>query len=350
MHATDPLKTCYSRSVILALGYDPMRRREFITLLSGTAATWPLAARAQQPAMPAIGFLSSGSPGPMEKFVAPFREGVSQFGYVEGKNVAIEYCWAEEQHDRLPALAADLVRRQVSVIALAGLPAALAAKAATRAIPIVFLMAADPVQLGLVASLSRPGGNMTGVVSLTLEAAPKLLELLHELVPRATAIALLVNPANSAQAESTTKEAQVAAHKLGLELHVLHASAEDEFEPVFASSVQLRAAAVVIGPDPLFNSRSEQLGALAVRHAIPAICPYREFAMTGGLASYGTNFSSLFRQLGVYTGRILKGDKPADLPVQQAVKLDLIINLKIAKTLGFEIPPTLLARADEVIE
>jgi putative tryptophan/tyrosine transport system substrate-binding protein len=327
-----------------------VRRREFITLVGGAAAAWPIAARAQQPAMPVIGFLSSGSAGPMAKFVVPFREGVSQFGYVESRNVTIEYRWAEERHDRLPALAADLVHRQVSVIALAGLPAALAAKAATKAIPIVFLMSADPVQLGLVASLGRPGGNMTGVVSLTLETAPKLLELLHELVPKASAIALVVNPANSAQAESTTREVQVAAHRFGIELNVLHASAEHEFEAVFAKSFQLGAAALVIGPDPLFNSRSEQLGALAIRHAIPAICPYREFAMTGGLAAYGTNFPNFFRQLGVYTGRILKGDKPADLPVEQAVKLDLVINLKTARTLGLEVPPTLLARADEVIE
>jgi putative ABC transport system substrate-binding protein len=330
--------------------FDPLTRRDFITLLGGAAAAWPLAARAQQPKVPVIGFLSSGSPGPMAKFVAPFREGVSQSGFVEGRNVAIEYRWAEEQQDQLPALAADLVRHQVSVIALAGLPAARAAKAATEAIPIVFLMAADPVQFGLVSSLSRPGGNITGVVSLTLEATPKLPELLHELVPKATTIALLVNTANSAQAESTIKEAQVAAHRLGLELHVLHASTEDEFEAVFAASVQLGSAAVVIGPDPLFNSRSEQLGVLPVRHAIPAISPYREFAMAGGLASYGTNFPKLFRQLGVYTGRILKGDKAADLPVQQAVKLDLIINLNTAKALRLEIPDKMLALADEVIE
>jgi putative ABC transport system substrate-binding protein len=310
----------------------------------------PLAVRAQQLSMPVIGWLSSGSPDAMAKFIATFREGVSQSGYVEGRNVAIEYRWGEEQPDLLPELATDLVRRNVRVIALAGLPAARAAKAATGTIPFVFLMAADPVQLGLVASLARPGGNMTGLVSLTAEATPKLLEVVHELVPRAGAVVLLVNPANSAQAESTTKEAQFAAHRLGVELYVLRASTEHEFEPVFATSIQQRAAAMVIGPDPLFNSRSEQLGALAVRSVIPAISPYRELAITGGLASYGTNFLNLFRQLGVYSGRILKGDKAADLPVQQAVKLDLIINLKTAKALGLTIPANVIARADEVIE
>src|SRR5262249_45785292 len=250
-------------------------RRKFLTTLGGAAAAWPLAARAQQAAMPVVGFLGSGSPGTWAHFVAAFREGLSQTGYVEGRNLAIEYRWADEQNDRLPALAADLVRRQVSVIALAGLPAALAAKAATATIPIVLLMAADPVQSGLVASLARPGGNITGVTSLNVEVAPKLLELLHELVPNTTVVALLINPANSAQAESTTTEAQVAAHRLGLNLHVLHASDEREFDAAFARSVQLRGA-LVIGPDPFFIARSGQLGALAFRHAIPAICPYRE--------------------------------------------------------------------------
>jgi putative tryptophan/tyrosine transport system substrate-binding protein len=327
-----------------------MRRREFITLIGGATAAWPLAARAQQPALPVIGFLGSGSPRTWAYLVAAFREGLSQSGYVEGRNVAIEYRWADEQNDRLPELAADLVRRQVSVIALVGLQAALAAKAATATIPIVILIAADPVQLGLVASLGRPGGNITGVTSLHLEVAPKLLELLHELVPNATAMALLVNPANSAQAESNTTEAQVAAHRLGLKLHVLHANAEREFDAAFASLVQLRAGALVIGPDPLFLARSEQLGALAFRHAIPAICPYREFAAAGGLTSYGTNISHLFRQVGIYTGRILKGEKSADLPVEQAVKLDLVINLKAAKALGLDVPMSMLMRVDEVIE
>jgi putative ABC transport system substrate-binding protein len=324
-------------------------RRKFLATLGGTAVAWPLAARAQQAAMPVVGFLGSGSPGTWAHFVAAFREGLSQTGYVESRNLAIEYRWADEQNDRLPALAADLVRRQVSVIALAGLPAALAAKAATATIPIVLLMAADPVQSGLVASLARPGGNITGVTSLNVEVAPKLLELLHELVPNATVVALLINPANSAQAESTTTEAQVAAHRLGLNLHVLHASDEREFDAAFARSVQLRGA-LVIGPDPFFIARSGQLGALAFRHAIPAICPYREFAAAGGLASYGTNISHLFRQLGIYTSRILKGEKPADLPVQQAVKLELVINMKTAKALGLDVPMSMLMRVNDVIE
>jgi putative tryptophan/tyrosine transport system substrate-binding protein len=250
----------------------------------------------------------------------------------------------------LPALAADLVRRPVSVIALHGLPAALAVKAATATIPIVFQIADDPVQLGLVASLGRPGGNMTGVTSLHVELAPKLLELLHELVPNATAMALLVNPASSARAEAMTREAQGAAHRLGLKLHILHASAEREFDVALASSVQLRARALVIGSDSFFFSRSGQLGALALRHAIPAIAPYREFAAAGGLMSYGTNNANQFRQVGIYTSRILKGEKPADLPAQQAVKLDLIINLKTAKTLGITVPLPLSGRADELIE
>jgi ABC-type uncharacterized transport system substrate-binding protein len=325
-------------------------RREFITLLGGATIAWPLAARAQQTAMPVIGFLRGGSPATWVQFVAAFREGLSQSGYVEGRDVAIEYRWADGQNDRLPLLAADLVARQVTVIAAPDTPAALAAKAATATIPIVFLTAGDPVQLGLVTSLARPGGNLTGVTSLHAEVGPKLMEMVHELVPRATVIGLLVNPNNPNLAEPTTKDLQAAARNLGLEMHVLHASAEREFDAAFASSIQLRAGALVIGPDPFFNAHSEQLGALAFRHAVPAICPYREFAATGGLASYGTNISHLFRQLGIYTSRILKGAKPADLPVQQVVKLDLVINLNTARALGLEIPPTLLARADEVIE
>jgi putative tryptophan/tyrosine transport system substrate-binding protein len=245
---------------------------------------------------------------------------------------------------------ADLVRRQVTVIIASSTPAVLAAKAATTTIPIVFTTGDDPVKLGVVASLSRPGGNITGVTSLNVEVAPKLLELLHEMVPNATVIGLLVNPANSAQAEATARETQVAARRLGLELHVLHASAEREFDAAFASAVQLRAGALVIGADIFFNTRGEQLGALALRQAVPAIFPWRESAVAGGLMSYGTNITSLFRQVGIYTSHLLKGEKPADLPVQQPVKLELIINIKAAKALGIEIPPTLLARADEVIE
>ena len=250
----------------------------------------------------------------------------------------------------LSELAADLVRRQVTVMIASSTPAVLAAKAATTTIPIVFTTGDDPVKLGVVASLSRPGGNITGVTSLNVEVAPKLLELVHEMVPNATLIGLLVNPANSAQAEATTRETRVAARRLGLELHVLHASAEREFDAAFASAVQLRAGALVIGADIFFSTRGEQLGVLAFRQAVPAIFPWRESAVAGGLMSYGTDITSLFRQVAIYTSHVLKGEKPVDLPVQQPVKLELIINTKAAKALGIEIPPTLLARADEVIE
>jgi putative ABC transport system substrate-binding protein len=326
-----------------------MKRRAFITLLGGAGA-WPLAARAQQPAMPVIGWLGSESRQSEDYRVPHFRQGLKEAGYIEGQNLAIEYRLAEGQYDRLPALAAELVRRRVNVIALHGLPAARAAKTATATIPIVFELAADPVAVGVVASLARPSGNITGVTSLNEEVVPKQLELLHELVPNVTVIALLVNPANFAQAEMTTKQAQVAAHRFGLDLRVLHASAEHDFDAVFASSVELRAGALVIGPDPLIITRSEQLGALAVRHAIPTVCPYREFVAAGGLMSYGTNITNLYRQVGIYAGRILKGEKPADLPVQQAVKLELIINLKTARALRIDVPMSMLMRVDEVIE
>jgi ABC-type uncharacterized transport system substrate-binding protein len=325
-----------------------MKRRDFIASLAGAAAAaGPLAARAQQPL---VGWLGSETREAEDLRIIPFRQGLKEAGYVEGQNVTIEYRVAEGQYDRLPALAADLVRRQVSVLATTGLPGALAAKASTATIPIVLQIADDPVQLGLVASLGRPGGNITGVTSLHVELTAKLLELLHELVPNATAVALLVNPANSARAQSTTREAQAAARRLGLELHVLHASAEREFDAAFASLVQLRAGALAIIPDSLFFGRSGHLGALALRHAIPAIAPYRDFAAAGGLMSYGTSNANQFRQVGIYTGRILKGEKPADLPVQQAVKLDLIINLKAAKALGLDVPMSMLMRVDEVIE
>jgi putative tryptophan/tyrosine transport system substrate-binding protein len=327
-----------------------MRRREFITLFSSTVVAWPLTARAQQAAMPVIGFLNSGSSKRFQSLVAAFRQGLSESGYVEGQNLAIEYRWADDQNDRLPALAADLIRRQVTVIVTAGsTPAALAAKAATTTIPIVFEMAGDPVQLGLVTSLARPGGNLTGVTSLNTDVGAKLLELLHELAPRATIIGLLVNP-NNPIAEPTTKSLQGAARTLGLEMHVLHASADHDFDTVFATLVQLRAGALVIGPDTFFITRSEQLGALAFRHAIPTICPYREFAAAGGLMSYGTNIPKLFREVGVYTSRILKGEKPADLPVQQVVKLELVINVKTAKALGLTVSNQMQLLADEVIE
>ena len=327
-----------------------MKRRDFITLLSAAAA-WPLPARAQQqPAMPVVGWLGSESREAENPRIIPFRQGLEEAGYVEGQNLKIEYRLAEGRYDQLRALAADLVHRQVSVIALTGQPAALAAKAATATIPIVFQIADDPVQLGLVASLGRPGGNITGVTSLNVEVLPKQLELLHELVPNATAIALLVNPASSARAEPNARQAQVAARRLGLKLHILHASSEPEFDAAFANAVQLRSEALVIGTDAFFFGRSVQLGTLAARHAIPAISPYREFAASGGLMSYGTNNSNQFRQVGVYTGRILKGEKPTDLPVQQAVKLDLIINLKTAKALGLTVPMIMQMTVDEVIE
>jgi putative ABC transport system substrate-binding protein len=326
-----------------------LKRRAFITLLGGAAA-WPLAVSAQQPAMPVIGFLNGASPQGNTTNVAAFQQSLKETDYVEGRNLTIEYRWAEGQYDRLPALAADLVRRQVTVMAAIGTPAALAAKAATATIPIAFTTADDPMKVGLVASLNRPGGNITGVTTLNVELAPKLLELLHEMVPNATVIGLLVNPDNSAQTESTTREVQIAARKFGIDLHILNAGHDREFDAAFASLARLHAGALVIAPDLMFASRSEQLGALAFRHVVPAIYPWREAAVAGGLMSYGSNVANLYRQVGMYTSRILKGEKPADLPVQQAVKLDLVINLKTAKALGLEVPMSMLMRVDEVIE
>ena len=326
-------------------------RREFITLLGGAGVTWPLAARAQQPAVPVVGFLSSESPVLFANALRIFRQGLSEAGYVEGQNVAIEYRWAGGQNDRLPTLAADLVRRQVSVIAApATTPAALAAKAATATIPIVILTAGDPVALGLVASLDHPGGNITGAASLGGELAPKRLELLHELMPTATMMALLVNPTNPALAESTVREVQAAARTLALKLHILRASAENDFDTVFATMLQLKATALEIAIDSFFTARREQLAELALRHRVPAIYQYRDFAAAGGVMSYGGSLTEGYRLVGLYTGRILKGEKPADLPIQQTTKVELIVNLKTAKTLGITVPPPLLGRADEIIE
>jgi putative ABC transport system substrate-binding protein len=325
-----------------------MRRRELITLLGGAAA-WPVVARAQKPAMPVIGFLDSGSFGDSAHLLAAFRQGLGETGFAEGQNVAIEFRSAEGQYDRLPTLAADLVRRQVTVIVAGGGPSAPAARDATATIPIVIYTAVDPVEAGLVASLSRPGGNLTGVSILNMELGPKRLELLHELVPKATVIAALVNPTNS-NAETLSRDLKAAARILGLELHVLHASSERDFDLVFATLVRLRAGGLAVGSDAFFNSRGKLLGALTVRHAVPTIFQYREFVAAGGLMGYGGSNTGAYRVVGVYTGRILKGEKPADLPVQRSTKVELVINLKTAKTLGLTVPDTVLARADEVIE
>jgi putative ABC transport system substrate-binding protein len=329
-------------------------RRAFITLLGGAAAApsllWPLAARAQQPAIPVIGFLSSASPGRDAGRLRAFQQGLREIGYVEGQNVAIEYRWAEEQNDRLPALARELVRRQVSVIAVAGqVLGVFAAKAATASIPIVFLTGGDPVALGLVDSLKRPGANLTGVTTLSVELEPKRLELIQSVVPSAKTIGALVNPANP-NAQSQSRELQAAARALGLDLNIVHADVEDQFDTVFAKLVELRAGGLMIATDGLFISRGERLASLTVRHALPAIFQFRAFAAAGGLMSYGGSLAEMYRQSGIYTGRILKGEKPADLPVQQVTRVELIINLKTAKALGLEVPRTLLARADEVIE
>ena len=326
-----------------------MQRRHFITLLGGAAA-WPLAARAQQPGMPVVGFLSAASPDGYRPQAAAFRQGLQEFGYVDGRNVAIEYRWAEGRIDQLPAMAAELVGSQVSVIATSTTPAALAAKAATTTIPIVFEMAGDPVRLGLVAGLDRPGGNVTGVANLSIEITPKRLQLLHEVVPTAKVMVLLVNPANPTVAETQSREARSAADTLGVDVHVLNASTERDFDAVFANLIHLRAGGLVIAADPLFSSRSKQLGELTASHAVPAISGGRDFAAAGGLLGYGADSRETYRLAGIYTGRILKGDRPANLPVQLSTKVELIINLKTAKALGFNVPNTLIGRADEVIE
>jgi putative ABC transport system substrate-binding protein len=338
----------FTRGMILG-GRTPMRRREFISLL-GSAAVWPMAARAQQQAMPVIGFINAASAQGYARLLSAFAKGLGESGYIEGHNVAIQYRWAEGRIDRLPAMAVDLVHSRVAVIAATTTAAALAAKAATTTIPIVFETAADPVQLGLVASLNRPGGNVTGVTQANVEVAPKRLELLHELLPMVSVMALLVNLANPALAAPQVSAVRSAAHTLGLELHVLNASTERDFDVVFAKLAELRAGGLVIGSDPFFTGRSEQLAALAVHHAMPAVYTWREFAAAGGLLSYGAAVTDSYHLAGIYTGRILKGDKPADLPVQQSTKVELYINLKTAKALGINVPLPLLGRADEVFE
>jgi putative ABC transport system substrate-binding protein len=327
-----------------------MRRREFITLLGGAAA-WPLAARAQQSAMPVLGFLSNASPDLYSDRLRTFRRGLKEAGYVEGQNVEIDYRWAEGHNDRLPALAAGLVHRQVTVIAAAGgTPSALAAKAATATIPIVFGVAVDPVEVGLVASLSRPGGNLTGVTNLNAEVGPKRLELMHELLAAAISFGVLVDPTSPTLAEAFSRDLQAAARALGVQIHVVHASMESDLDTVFANLVQLRASGLIIGPGSFFAGRGKQLGALSLRHAMPTVFQYREFVAAGGLMSYGSDETEYYRLVGIYVGRILKGEKPGDLPVQQATKVELIVNLKTAKALGITFPLPLLGRADEVIE
>jgi putative ABC transport system substrate-binding protein len=327
-----------------------MRRRQFITFLGGAAAAWPLAARAQQPAMPVIGFLSSRSPGEAARHVAGFRTGLAQAPYVEGQNVSIEYRWAEGRYEQLPALAAELVRRQVAVIvATGGEPSALAAKAATQTIPIVFTSGGDPVKVGLVASLNRPDSNATGVIVLLAAMEGKRLGLLREMVPNAALIGVLLNPAMPTF-DDQVSDVQAAAGSVGQQLHILRASNDSEIDAAFAKAAELRTDGLLVAADPFLSSQREQLVALAVRYAIPAIYEWRDFVEAGGLMSYGTNLTDAYRLVGVYTGRILKGDKPADLPVQQSTKFEFVINLKTAKALGIEVPPGLSARADEVIE
>jgi putative ABC transport system substrate-binding protein len=326
-----------------------VRRRDFIKIIAGSAIAWPLAARAQQPAMPMVGFLGGESPDLFAGRLRAFRQGLDEAGFVESRNVAIEYRWARGEYDRLPVLAADLVRQSVTVMVATTTPALLAAKAATMTIPIVFLTGSDPVGAGLVASLNRPGGNMTGVSNLTVETGAKQMELLHELVRAATLIALLVNPANPVLADTLSRDLQTAARAMRQQILVVSASTESDVDAAFATLVEQKVGALVVGNDPFFNARPNQLVALAARHAVPAIYPYREFAAAGGLMSYGSNLADTYRLVGVYTGRILNGEKPANLPIQQT-KVEFVINLRTAKALGLTFPITLLGRADEVIE
>jgi putative ABC transport system substrate-binding protein len=327
-----------------------MRRREFVTLIGGAAAAWPLAVRAQQAATPVIGLLHPGSPEANPTFMAEFRKGLGETGYVEGRNVTIEYRWAHGETGRLSELAADLTSRPVAVIAAPGsVAAALAAKAATATIPIVSASGADPVQVGLVASLNRPGGNITGITSMNSGLGAKQLGLLHLLLGRDGRFAVLLNPSNP-QRESVIAEVQAAASSMGQQLEILTATTKRDLSPAFSAAVQKRIDALLISADPLFTNSPVQLATLAARHGMPAIYALREFAQAGGLMSYGSNFAELFRQAGIYTGRVLKGEKPADLPILQATKFEFVVNLQTAEALGLEVPATLLALADEVIE
>jgi putative tryptophan/tyrosine transport system substrate-binding protein len=328
-----------------------MKRREFIMLVGGAAVAWPLAARAQPKAMPVVGFLHSGPASSNAHLVDAFRRGLAEAGYVEGRNVTIEYRWAEGQYNRLAGLAADLVRRPAAVILGGAPPAARAAKAATTTIPIVFVSGDDPIQSGLVEKLNRPDGNITGIsVFSGSQLGAKHVQLLHELVPTAAAIALLVNPANLTQAEAQTQQTEAAAHRVGLRLHVVNASTASDFDKAFTMLAAQRADALIVGGDPFFTSQRERLVALAARQALPVVYNLREFVATGGLMSYGSSITDAYQQAGIYTGRILKGVKPSDLPVMLPTKFELVINLKTAKALGLEVPPMLLATADEVIE
>jgi putative tryptophan/tyrosine transport system substrate-binding protein len=326
-----------------------MRRREFISLLGGTAAAWPLAARAQQPQLPLVGLINPGLPGPLRQQMSAFHQGLKEAGFIEGHNVTVEYRFAEGQFDRLAMMAAELVRRPVNVLVASSNPGAFAAKQATTDIPIAFTVGDDPVATGLVNSLNRPGGNLTGVYLLTTGLETKRLGLLHELIPSAMTIAALIHD-NYPPAATQVRELQMAAPQLGIKLVIVRASAEGDFSGAFAAMLQQRAGALLVGASPLFNARRQQLVLLAMRHGIPAIYEWRDFAEMGGLMSYGTNLAEAYRQVGVYAGRILKGERPAELPVVQLSRFQFVINLNTAKALGLEVPPMLLARADEVIE